>query len=119
MSDGIRVYLTNDLLFSSQILSAAQNAQKPLEWSSSPQDFSEKIQAGNVRLALLDLGTVTGAISELISELRTGNPECKVVAYGPHVHVDRLIEAQKAGCDEVLARGAFSREITRLLATYG
>ena len=119
MNDGTRVYLTNDLLFSSQILSAAQNAQKPLDWISSTQDFSEKVRAGNVRLALLDLGTVTGAVSELISELRTGNPGCKVIAYGPHVHVDRLIEAQNAGCDEVLARGAFSREITRLLAAYG
>ncbi|MFM2094861.1 MAG: hypothetical protein RIS70_1985, partial [Planctomycetota bacterium] len=90
-----------------------------LEWISSTQDFSEKIRAGNIGLALLDLGTVTGAVSELISELRAGNPDCKVIAYGPHVHVDRLIEAQKAGCDEVLARGTFSREIPRLLATYG
>lgn len=119
MSDGLRLYLTNDLLFSSQILSASQSAQRPLEWVSSQADLPVRLQAGNVKLVILDLGTVAGSLGELLTAIRSAHPECNVIAYGPHVQVDRLIEAQQSGCNEVLARGAFSREISRILHQFG
>jgi hypothetical protein len=39
----------------------------------------------------------------------------RILAFGPHVAVDRFEAAREAGADEVLARGAFDRRLPDLL----
>jgi hypothetical protein len=41
-----------------------------------------------------------------------------IVAYAPHVHEDRLRAATEAGCNEVLSRGQFDRQMDDILARY-
>jgi len=38
-----------------------------------------------------------------------------VVAFGPHVHEERLAAAREAGCDEVLSRGEFFARVNAIV----
>ena len=38
-----------------------------------------------------------------------------VVAFGPHVHEERLAAAREAGCDVVVSRGKFFAELDAIL----
>lgn len=113
------LYLTDDLMFSSQILSAAQNAGFGVEWKPTESEFMARWvqvdESERTSIAILDLGMRNVNIATLIAALKSTRPNCQLIGYGPHVQVDRLAEAQRAGCDVVLARGAFSREVVSVL----
>jgi DNA-binding NarL/FixJ family response regulator len=40
---------------------------------------------------------------------------CRIIALGPHVDEERLQSARDAGCDLVLPRGQFVRELSQIL----
>lgn len=42
----------------------------------------------------------------------------QIVAFGPHVHKERLEAARAAGCDSVLSRGQFFNELGTLVAAW-
>ena len=70
-------------------------------------------------LVLLDLNTPGVNLADLIPALRdAANPPRSIIAYGPHVHEDRLAAAAAAGCDEVLTRGQFNARMDDLLAKW-
>lgn len=52
-------------------------------------------------------------LGELFTKAGTGRPT--VIAFGPHVHTDRLEAAKEAGC-HVLVRGQFLRQAGKLFA---
>jgi hypothetical protein len=79
-----------------------------------------RLADSDVRAAIVDLDGPDVAL-ELIRALR--GPEAldpdgrvRIVAFGPHVAVERFEEAKAAGADAVLARGAFDRRLPELLA---
>ena len=109
------LYLTDDLLFSSQITTAAQAASFSLEWTPTLEKFFERLHAAPTRLVIVDLGMRGVDPASLVAEIRAAHPSARIVAYGPHVQVEKLERAEQAGCDEVLPRGALSREIVAVL----
>ena len=81
---------------------------------------SEKTVAGNseqavvncdedCQVAIIDLQAIGNDILELVAKLRVISPELSIVAAGPHVHEQKLQQAQKAGCDVVVSRGQLHR----------
>jgi CheY-like chemotaxis protein len=59
-------------------------------------------------LLIIDLSTPALDVAALMQQLRaTGNAVPRTVAFGPHVHEERLAAAREAGCDQVLSRGEF------------
>ncbi len=106
--------LTNNLLISSQIAGAAQAAG----WKAVLLLDVEALRASATQelgaLVLLDLDTPRLDSSELVPWLRTSMAPCAIVAFGPHVHADRLATAARAGCDRVLARGQFLAQLSQL-----
>lgn len=67
-------------------------------------------------LVLIDL-SAPGTSEEDLRRLREAYPgPVRLVAFGSHVEVDRLREARAAGCDLVLPRSEFSRQLPILLA---
>ena len=74
----------------------------------------ELCEAQHVEAVLVDLGTPglkPNDLAERLAPLATGRPA--IVAFGPHVHEALLSAAREAGCDEVVSRGQFSRNLTR------
>lgn len=59
-------------------------------------------------LVLIDLGSLRPPADELLAQLRgtLSQPTApRIVAFGPHVHKDRLQAALDAGADDAISRG--------------
>ena len=111
----IGLFLTNDLLFSSQVTGAAQAQSAVLEICMSPARLLERVGVGDVALVLLDLTFPGLDVAGLVKSLRATAPAAHLVAYGPHVQLDVLNAAVAAGCQQVMARGQFHVEYAQLL----
>jgi hypothetical protein len=68
-----------------------------------------------VHLVVLDLSIPEVDVSALVSTVRKHADAAKVVAFGPHVHADKLDAARLAGCDEVVSRGQFFAQLDAIL----
>ncbi len=73
----------------------------------------------DVALVIVDLNTSGIDVRNVVASARAlAKQPIAVVAYGPHVHEDRLAEAQEAGCDEVLSRGQFNAQMDAVLSRW-
>ncbi len=114
------LFLTNDLMIASQVEGAAERCGTRLKVVASTEALAQKCQADEVMLVLVDLGFAGLDLKELISSVevaRSARPT--IIAFGPHVHANRLEAARAAGCDEVMSRGALCAQIDDLLRRHG
>lgn len=106
------VLITKDLMFSSRVSGAANRLDLSMLVVGSFDDLHTPVE-----YALVDLTTPGLDINELVTNLRQLAPPPKsIIAYGPHVQEERLAAATAAGCDLVLTRGQFDRQLPELLA---
>jgi CheY-like chemotaxis protein len=112
------LFLTTDLLFSSRVAGAAQRLGTSLRTVATPEALLEILSVEEPpSLVLLDLNAFHWNLLEWVPQLRGAlHPPQAIVAYGPHVHSERLAEATAAGCDEVLTRGQFNAQMDAVLA---
>lgn len=112
----VAFYLTSDLLFSSRVSGAAQRAGVDLRTVGSLEKLLEAAQqAGGCSLVIVDLTLPKLDITTAVTAIKERFSSARIVAYGPHVHEAKLAAASSAGCDEVLTRGQFDREMDRVL----
>src|SRR5690242_20501208 len=106
------LFLTTDLMFTSRLAGVAARLGVALRTAGTPAALTELVAAEPDSLVLIDL-TLSGLDPRtLVAELKASTtPPRTIVAYGPHVHENRLAEAAAAGCDEVLTRGQFSAQM--------
>lgn len=116
-------YLTDDLMFSSRVLSFAERAGHTVVMVASPALLADRIRQATSgdppEIILLDLSLPGLQIQTTVDELRAAAAQARIIAYGPHVHVAKLEAAQAAGCDMVLSNGQFDRSFTSLLTNAG
>ncbi|MDX1946120.1 MAG: hypothetical protein SFU86_12045 [Pirellulaceae bacterium] len=108
------LFLTTDLMFSSQVLGAAGALGQKLQLVASPADVAGKTTP-DCRLALVDLTIAGPDLGGVVAAIRGVAPAARIVAFGPHVDEARLAAAQAAGCDLVLSRGQFHKQYAELL----
>ncbi|MFV0446565.1 MAG: hypothetical protein ACK5Q5_23595 [Planctomycetaceae bacterium] len=108
------VLLSGDLLFGSRFHSAAEHLGIETCGALSAAQALSAIERGRVTGLCVDLEVTPLDIAEFVTTARSTQP-LRIVAYGPHVHGDRLAAAETAGCDAVLSRGEFNRRMTDLL----
>ncbi len=114
--------LVDDLLFLRRIREAARGGGSDLEVRPvrSPTQLVDGVREG-ARLVLVDADSTRLPWVEAVAALREKGPDgaspVPVVAFFSHVNADRGEQARAAGCDRVLARGAFVKELPGLLAT--
>ena len=108
------VFFGSDLMFSSQLLSAAAQLGKKLAVAGSAADAAAKLSA-DCKLVIADL-TLDGLdLAAVVAATRARAPAARVIAFGPHVDEQLLASAKASGADLVLSRGQFHREYTELL----
>jgi DNA-binding NarL/FixJ family response regulator len=113
---GIQVaFLTNDLLFSSRVMSLARQVGIDMKVVGARQAFLDQAAASECVLALIDLEHPAAAMKDLVRDLHRRENAPKIVAYGPHVKESLLGAAQEAGADSVLSRGQFDKQIGGIL----
>jgi CheY-like chemotaxis protein len=112
------LFLTTDLVFPSRVAGVAQRLGARMETAATPDALMAKL-AGEPSppwVVLLDLnspGIDPAAIVPRLMELPA--PPQSIIAFGPHVHEEKLAAAQAAGCNLVLTRGQFDAQMQSLL----
>lgn len=110
---------SNDLMFSSAVGGAAAAQQAKLNVVSSLSELLKINEAGALALVILDLATPAVDVASVTAQLRALTaPLPTIIAYGPHVHAEKLTAARDAGCDEVLTRGQFHSQMFDVIARH-
>lgn len=111
------VLVSGDLMVAARVEGAARKCGVSL---ATVAGHAPAIAAGgdDWRVALIDLRSPGLDLSALVAELRQLPRPPTIIAFGPHVHEQRLEEARRAGCDMVISRGQLDRDAEAILAQY-
>ncbi len=107
------VFVTGDLMFTGSVTSIASEQGIDIaicSGSSAARSAADESCEG----VIVDLETNGLDLPSLVAAAHSR--QRRVVAYAPHVHEQRMQAAQQAGCDLVLTRGQFSRQIPEILS---
>ena len=107
-----------DLLFRSKISETASTLGIEAAFPRNPRKLLEALRESPPDLLVLDLNS---ARFEPLTILRTVKSDEKTenvttVGFLSHVQKDLAVAAREAGCDRVVARSAFTRDLPRILA---
>ena len=104
--------LCDDLIFFSRVAGTARAAGLVVKQAKTPAallDLARREPPGGV---LLDLHADELDLPALLAELRAACPVMpKTVGFGSHVAADLLNAARAAGCDRVMPRSQFVKEL--------
>ena len=91
----------------------------PLTTAANPQTCLTQAQQQAARLVILDLSMPAVDVwPRRCRALRALASGPQILAFGRHVHEDKLRLAAAAGCDAVLARGQFHAQVEQILTRY-
>jgi DNA-binding NarL/FixJ family response regulator len=108
--------VVEDLIFLSKIQQTAQAFGVEIE-TTEPRQVADRVGRGSVGALIIDLNHRSGAAVEVIRALKA-NPltePIRVVGFLSHVQADLATAAREAGCDQVMARSAFTQQLPQLL----
>lgn len=108
--------LSSDLMFQSRISSAARAAGKACVVDRSVTKLVERVaEPDTVSLVLVDLTLLSVDLTQDLPLIHQAFSNCKIVAYGPHVDVERLALAEESGADDVVTRGQMDRDLVAMI----
>ncbi len=107
-----------DLLFKSKISETAETLGVEARFPSSPKKILETLRESPPELLVLDLNS---ARFEPLTLLRTvksddATKDVRTVGFLSHVQKDLAVAAREAGCDRVIARSAFTKDLPKILS---
>jgi PleD family two-component response regulator len=107
--------VVNDLFFSVKITDAAKRSGMELEFVKDSDAVIEKAKTGP-SLIILDLNFDAVAPLDLIGRLKetSDTRDISLIGYLSHVQGELKLQAQEAGCDMVMARSAFSQNMSQI-----
>jgi len=119
------IVLTPDLMLRSQVSGAATRVGATVAVVSSAEQLLQRVaetlqqdSPSQPYLVVLDLSTDRIDVAELVTRLREALPaQSRLLAFGPHVHKQRLAAAAEAGCDAVLSRGEFHAHMDKIFGS--
>lgn len=110
--------LTSDLMFQSSIGAAVTASGNTMMVARDAESLISRVTEPNaVRLILIDLTLVSLDLATAIPTLKNSFIDSVVLAYGPHVDVERLELADRSGADRVITRGQMDRDLVAIIAT--
>jgi CheY-like chemotaxis protein len=107
----------SDLMFAVKIQDAAKRLGLGVTLAKTEEEALGKAKQ-NPLLIIVDLNTTGLDSIELIKRLKTDEATrgFQIVGFVSHVQTDLRRQAQEAGCDEVIARSAFSQNLPGILS---
>ncbi len=107
-----------DLLFKSKISETAETLGVEARFPRSPKKLLETLRESPPELLVLDLNS---ARFEPLTLLRTvksddATKDVRTVGFLSHVQKDLAVAAREAGCDRVIARSAFTKDLPKILS---
>jgi CheY-like chemotaxis protein len=107
-----------DLLFRSKISETADSLGVEARFPRTRERLLEALRESPPDLLVLDLNSGRFEPLELLRTLRSAEAtrQTPTVGFLSHVQGDLAVAAKEAGCDRVVARSAFTRDLPRILA---
>jgi CheY-like chemotaxis protein len=107
-----------DLLFRSKISETAEALGFEARFPRTRERLLETLRESPPDLLVLDLNSMRFEPLDLLRTLRSGEvaQQIPTVGFLSHVQGDLAVAAKEAGCDRVVARSAFARDLPRILA---
>lgn len=79
-------------------------------------DFWEKFKESEPALVLVDLEGDDATWPKVIEGLRNEQKsEVRIVAFGPHSDIAGMAKATELGCNQVVSKGQFTRDLGKIL----
>ncbi len=116
--DNIKVLvIATNLFFLPRIRNVAEPHGCDTRQVMSVDRLNDELDEGTSVLVLVDLEAEPDFWVEAVKTvLALGNARPRIVGYGGHTNVPMLQKAEEAGCDLVLTKGQFSRDLGKLIA---
>jgi len=107
-----------DLLFKSKISETASQLGIEAAFPRSPKKLLEALRESPPDLLVLDLNSSRFEPLTLLSSIRSDETtrDVSTVGFLSHVQKDLAVAAREAGCNRVVARSAFTRDLPKILA---
>lgn len=107
-----------DLLFKSKISETAKGLGVEATFPRNPQRLLEALREDPPDLLVLDLNSARFEPMEILRTIRSdaATESVRTVGFLSHVQRDLALAAREAGCDRVVARSAFTRDLPEILA---
>ena len=107
-----------DLLFRSKISETASSLGIEAAFPRNPRRLLDALRDSQPDLLVLDLNSARFEPLTLLRAVRSDEVtrEIPTVGFLSHVQKDLAIAAREAGCDRVVARSAFTKDLPRILA---
>jgi CheY-like chemotaxis protein len=107
-----------DLLFRSKISETASSLGIEAAFPRNPRRLLEALRESPPDLLVVDLNSARFEPLTLLRSVRSDEATVNVPTVGflSHVQKDLAVAAREAGCDRVVARSAFTKDLPRILA---
>lgn len=110
------VLFSNDLTVLSRVEGAATRLDKNVRSVSTAAQLADCGGEGAPELLIIDLSSPSVDIEKLVAQWKMQAASAtRIVAFGPHVHEERLAAARQAGCDVVVSRGQFFSQLESIV----
>ena len=110
------VALMDDLFFQMKLAETAKHLGLELKVAATVDSLMQLLEMEPLpRLAIVDLNARGGAIAA-IERVRAGKSGVRLVGFLSHVQTDLAAKARAAGCDEVMPRSSFTRNLAAILS---
>lgn len=107
------VALVEDIFFIAKLRETAKQTGVALETTGTPAALAEAARTDTTSLLIVDLNA-RGSI-EAIEMLRAEGNTLPVIAFFSHVQAELAERARLAGCEQVMPRSKFTRELAEIL----
>ena len=107
-----------NLFFLGRVEAQAEPLGYEAQWATTQSAFWEHYASRRPALILVDLEgdeSIWSNVLEDIAQQEAG--AVKIVAFGPHENVAMLERARNLGCDIVLNKGEFNRDLPKIIET--
>jgi CheY-like chemotaxis protein len=105
-----------DLLFRSKISETAEQLGIEARFPRSPKKLLEALRESPPDLLVLDLNSARFEPLDILRTVKSDGVGIPTVGFLSHVQRDLAVAAREAGCDHVMARSAFTRDLPKILA---
>lgn len=110
------VLLSTDLMVVSRVEGAAAASGASVQAASDTIAAATCCKEIGAAALIVDLSAPALDWATLREFATAADRNTRIIAFGPHVHKERLEAAQAAGCDSVLSRGQFFSDLSSLVA---
>ena len=112
------IIVTHNLFFLPRIQNAATPHGHIVRQADSLDRFNREYDQNDTTLVLIDLEGDSDLWSHIVEKILAGKKRRpRIIAYGPHSDTTSQKTAQETGCDTVLTKGEFSRDLVELIAS--